>query len=140
MKISGRISRLVIMSSLVLATLFATVANAEGVWNSYLSGAYQGFESRRWTDNHVDANSTYVYFTNCDDGRGSGLNTSVAVRLYRDVPFWPAEDRGMVRLYCWNSDIGYYGEQPTAGTFHWTLGDITGTTGPVNVLYVETGY
>lgn len=120
--------------------LFAGAASAEGYWTSYLSGIFPNFQSRTWYDAHNDAGSTYVRFDSCYDYGYSGTNVSAAVRLYREVPFWPAEDRGMTRLYCYFSATGYYGEQPTAGNFHWTVEDVSGGYRQMDALYTETGY
>lgn len=120
--------------------IFAGFANAEGSWSSYLSQVYPPFQSRTWYDDHLDAVSTSVYFGNCSDGGYAGSNVSAAVRLYREVPFWPAEDRGMTRLYCYIGATGYYGEQPTAGNFHWTVEDVDGGYHVLNASSVQTNY
>jgi hypothetical protein len=136
------IRRATIIASLsaLLLSLLAGLANAEGSWSSYLSGVYPPFQSRTWYDGHVDAASTSVYFGGCDDGGYAGTNVSAAVRLYREVPFWPAEDRGMTRLYCYIGSTGYYGEQPTAGNFHWTVEDVDGGYHILNASSVQTNY
>jgi len=46
----------------------------------------------------------------------------------------------MTRLYCYFSATGYYGEQPTAGNFHWTVEDVSGGYRQMDALYTETGY
>jgi hypothetical protein len=135
-----RLVRLAVLIA-AISLFFGVVANAEGYWTSSICCAvYPNFQSRTFYDAHNDANSTNVRFDSCYDYGYFGSNVSAAVRLYREVPFWPAEDRGLQRLYCVSSATGYYGEQPTVGNFHWTMEDVDGGYHAIDVPYLETDY
>lgn len=131
--------RLAIVVGLILSLVAPWTVLAEGSWNSFLSGVRQGFESRRWYDNHNDPVATTIRFDNCrDDNPNNGTNDWANVTLYRDIPILPDDNRGNHTLNCYNTATGNWGEQLTAGDFHFT---ITGLSGQwIDASYVEVNY
>lgn len=133
----------------VIVALFCVLflsgtALAEGSWASFLSQVLPGFESRSWTDKHVDHAATTVRFDGCRDAvPGTDPNDWAEVKLYREISFAPDEGFAIKRLYCWTSDTDGWGEMTKSGSYHWTL---TNRSGPselwnkFDASYVKTSY
>lgn len=135
-----------LVSTLVVASLvfFSGAAFAEGFWTSFLQDVHVSFESRRWFDNHNDANGTTIRFDTCRDViPENDPNDRADVGLYRDIDFFPDEERGILTLFCYSSDTRNWGEQPTPGNYHFTIKAITGLVESwqdLDASYVETNY
>lgn len=86
----------------LLCVLFLSgTALAEGSWASFLSQVLPGFESRGWTDTHVDHVATTVRFDGCRGAvPGTDPNDWAEVKLYREISFAPDEGFAIKRLYC----------------------------------------
>lgn len=132
------------VATVALLLLLTSAAAAEGYWTSYISGALTGFNSRNWTDNHNDSNSTLVTFDNCTETSDPYLSGENAdVQLWRVISLWPDVKEGTHTLYCYNAwATGDYGEMTTAGTYHFTISKIDGSTSghQIDVQYVEVDY
>ena len=97
-------------------------------WTSSVSGVRPGFQSRLWTDNHVDAASTTIKFSTCRDALLTSNNDSATIHLWREISLWPDEDRGSKTLSCYTSATGNWGAQPAAGPYSFIIDAITGVT------------
>lgn len=126
---------LVAVFGLVVVLGSTGTALAEGSWNSSMWGVRVGFQSRRWTDNHLDNNSTTIRFDSCTN--------SVTVRLWRDINNWPDENRGSKVLNCGGTATGDWGAVPNAGNYYFqidAIGGITDQTVSVDVPFLEVKY
>jgi hypothetical protein len=133
------------VAALVMALAMVAIpgaAMAEGFFDSSIAGGRVGFQSRRWTDKHLDGNNTTIRFDGCRDSVAANDPTdNVDVHLWRDIPFGFDENRGVRRLNCWNSDTESYGVQPNAGDYYFQIDAITGVAGTsVNVPFVRVTY
>lgn len=112
---------------LASALLLGATAFAEGNFSSSISGGRVGFQSRRWTDKHLDGVQTTIRFTGCRDSTGTNdPNDSATVHLWRDISFAPDEDRGINNLNCWVNAVGNYGVVPNSGSYYFQLDSISG--------------
>ena len=84
---------LAVGSAVVSALVLPGVAHAEGGFNSYLSHVADGYTSRRWTDNNLDAAGTTTYVAGCS--RDDGANFLLKVELRKDQ-FGPDKSYGTV--------------------------------------------
>ncbi len=104
---------------------------AEGNWDSYICHAPIGFSSRNWTDNNLDAASTYD--TNSGCSLLGGGYVSHTLNLYVQVPGWFDQSKGSKVVYCSTANWG----RQAAGTYHWTVEAHNGSAGSTNELSVS---
>jgi hypothetical protein len=91
------------------------VAYAEGGFNSYLSHVADGYTSRRWTDNNLDAAGTTTYVAGCS--RDDGATFLLKVELRKDQ-FGPDKSYGTVDYSaCVSSGQIYNWGRVGSGTF-----------------------
>jgi len=112
----------------------------EGDWQSRISGALTGFESRGWKDKNLDNDNTYVYFERCRDSvAAKGDNADVG--LYRHRPAFPDAHLGTKTLQCYVQDTANWGVV-RAGDYHFTIKKIRGEKRGyrIDVPYVLVGY
>ena len=127
------------IGALIVATVAASPALAEGSWTSYITGAKIGFESRAWADRDLDQVPTTVKFTGCSV---SGTTfSSTGVTLYQDtlIPFFYT-NHGLLTNTCntvsWSQALG-------SGIYHFTIERINGsstTTRTFSANTVVAGY
>ncbi|WP_073813379.1 hypothetical protein [Kitasatospora sp. CB01950] len=115
---------------LAVTALGAIPAQAEGNWSSYIKSWNSGNESRRWTDNHADHDSTTVGFSSCTIYSGSG---TIQLELDRDISLWPDASYGTRNNNCNTSS---WGEMSDKGSFYF----IDYHDGPIDVGSVYTAY
>lgn len=120
--------RLLLTLALVCSMILTGTAMAEGYWNSYISGAGPGFNSRDWQDLHNDANSTNIQFQNCTETGNpylTGMNATVDLWWVRSL--LPDVFKGSQTLYCYHaSPTAWYGEMTDSGWYHFTISKING--------------
>jgi hypothetical protein len=113
---------------------FATPAHAEGSWSSSISNWLTGKESRQWTDNNTDSVSTTVSLSGCSIPNGQRFE-NVTLGLYRDRSVLPDVSKGERTNACGNFGWG----DVEAGTYHFTLKKINGSTGGLGHNFSATG-
>lgn len=100
--------------ALLCTLVLAGPVLAEGSWQSFISNALPGFDSRTWTDRNVDAANTTIRFDTCRDSVANGNNDWAQIALMKMNFAWPAENRGEIVLFCFVSATGNWGRQPAA--------------------------
>jgi len=117
-----------ITTTFICILALATVAQAEGSWTSYITGALTGFDSRTWYDGHMDHAHTKIRFAGCrDNNYANDPNDNVTVQLTKEG-FFVDKNMGRINFFCWNSATGDYGEMQEAGNYHFTVVEINGCT------------
>ena len=112
------------------------VAEAEGSFNSYLSHVRDGYTSRRWTDNNLDAAGTTTYVAGCS--RDDGATFLLKVELRKDQ-FGPDKSYGTIDFSgCTRSGLTYNWGRVGSGTFfdqihQYSFGTLSATS--FNVSY-----
>ncbi|MEU8071828.1 MULTISPECIES: hypothetical protein [unclassified Micromonospora] len=130
-KRSARLALAGIAIGTVAAVGVSGAAYAEASWNSSISGAGNGFESRTWYDNNKDSVNGYVYF--------SGCNANPTVAVYRE-DLGPDTEVKRGTIYCQNSSGYLYFGDVAKGNYHFTIKSTgTGTQG-LSVSYVSVVY
>ena len=135
-------NRLAVVVGLVMALGVMGTALAEGGFVSNIVGGRVGFQSRRWTDRHLDAAATIVRFEGCRDASArNDPNDSAAVNLWRDVPFAPDPFYGQRAFGCWVAGQGNYGEPLQAGDYYFEIAGISnGAAAVIDVPVVRVSY
>ncbi|MGW4651234.1 hypothetical protein [Kitasatospora sp. NPDC004289] len=108
----------IVGATLAIATLGSvTPASAEGSWSSYISYWLYNSESRRWTDNHTDSDTTYVSYSGCSDDNSGWFNAGhpTVVELDRDISFSPDQSYGGRDNYC---NTVNWGERTQKGSYY----------------------
>lgn len=125
----------------LLAILSVGTVLAEGSFDSFITGAHRGFDSRTWVDRDNDNANTTVRFDTCRDTVANGANDWAKVSLQRMRLILPAENRGTKTLNCWVSATGNWGDQP-ASDYQFQLEDYSGGAGAnvLNVGFVRVTY
>lgn len=129
----------------IAATLAATavmmvapLALAEGSWVSYISGASDGFTSRRFTDYHLDTVSTNSTLSGCS--LDYPVTFALTVELRRDRTLLPDVSYGTRDFSSCNgrSVTAYWGEMMAAGSYFFQYFHYPFTR--LSVSYVRAGY
>jgi hypothetical protein len=106
---------LAVGSAVAGVLVLPAVAYAEGSFNSYLSHVADGYTSRRWTDNNLDAAGTTTYVAGCS--RDDGATFLLKVELRKDQ-FGPDKSYGTVDYSgCTSSGLTYNWGRVGSGTF-----------------------
>lgn len=96
-----------------LAFGVAAPALAEGHFDSYLSGWYEGRESRQWIDNNLDNTNGRATFSGCN-------KNDFRITIYKE-DFGPDTNVGSETMQCKTSaDAVYAGDVPK-DEYHFTL-------------------
>lgn len=91
----SRIQRTAVVTSCVasLVLAMAPTALAEGYFDSSISGAAPGFQSRWWTKNNNYDADTVIQFKGCTTAVGGDYSTEIQLTKYKTGPL-PDENRG----------------------------------------------
>ncbi|MEU8071829.1 MULTISPECIES: hypothetical protein [unclassified Micromonospora] len=126
-KKSARLALAGIAIGTVAAVGVSSAAYAEASWESSISGAGSGFESRTWYDNNKDSTNGYIWFRQCS------YNPTVAV--YREATGPDTEvKRGTIS--CVGGDGYLYFGDVAKGNYHFTIK----SSGTLNVSRVVVSY
>ncbi|MEV7427738.1 hypothetical protein [Streptomyces sp. NPDC091212] len=94
-----------------------------------MSAVRTGFDSRSWTDNNNDANSTTIRFAGCSNGGLGAPVTNTEIQLTHETAWYePDENKGRKTLNCSSSATGNWGRMTSKGGYHFSVIKIQGAT------------
>jgi hypothetical protein len=130
-----------VSTTLVLLLAGAGAAQAEGSFNSYISGWFTGITSRTWSDNNTDSAATTIRFSGCtwQQEPVPGSVSSATVMLVRVRDLAPDSDVSAKTLACTASSgsTGNWGDV-SKSDYKFRLTKINGSTTTNYQLAVKT--
>ncbi|MET7377158.1 hypothetical protein, partial [Micromonospora arida] len=111
-KRSGKLASVGVAVGTIAALALSGTAHAEASWESSISGANSGFESRTWYDNNMDSTNGYLWFSRC--------NYSPTVAVYREAT-GPDVEVARGKITCNGGDGYLYFGDVAKGNYHFTI-------------------
>lgn len=118
-----------------MGLVYLPSAAAESERESYISGARDGFESRRWVDTNIDGDHTLIHFVNC--------TSNPEVELWRDVDNAPDVRIGSPKIaWCLNTNGNWldWGRVYGPSTYYFKISDLRSTRSTLDVEYVHIAW